>query len=110
MERAGCDPGVDRLGTEALGPGQALGHDVHGEEARRPEERGALERHDPHGAEAHDDHGGKPAHSGAAKLVPVPISFLPLSATKAILSATMATSGTFRMAVDPWLADMLMPC
>ena len=54
----GCDAGVDRLGAEALGPGQALGHHVHGQDARRTEERGALERHDPDGAEADHDHGG----------------------------------------------------
>ena len=39
LRRTGCDPGVDGLGPEALGAGQAFGHHVHGEDARRPEER-----------------------------------------------------------------------
>ena len=63
----GADAGVDGLRPEALGAGQALGHHVHGEDARRPEERRGLQRHDPDGAEAHDDHGGARLDGGAQR-------------------------------------------
>ena len=57
----GASPGADRasIGSapEPLGPGQPLGHHVDGQDARRAEERGALQRHDPDRAEADDDHG-----------------------------------------------------
>ena len=49
---------IDRLCPEALGPGQTLRHDVHGENASRPEERRAVQRHDPDRAEPDDDDGG----------------------------------------------------
>ena len=57
LRRSGCEPGVDGLGAEALGPGQPLGHHVHGQDAGRTEERGALQRHDADRAEPDDDHG-----------------------------------------------------
>jgi len=53
----------------------------------------------------------KPAHSGAASLVP-PIEYVfPLSAIRNDwMSAIMATSGMLRMVVDPPLAVMLSFC
>ena len=53
----GTTPGVDRFGPETFGAGQPLGHYVDGENARRAEEGGALDRHDTHRTEADDDHG-----------------------------------------------------
>ena len=58
LRRAGRDAGVDWLRPVAFGAGQPLGNDIHGKDARRAEERCALQRHDPDGAEAHDDHVG----------------------------------------------------
>ena len=58
LRRSGRDAGIDRLRPEPLGAGQPFGHDVHGKNARRAEERCALQRHDADGTEADHDHGG----------------------------------------------------
>ena len=57
------------LGPEVLGPGQALGHHVDGEDARRAEERGALHRHDADGSEPHH-HDGRARGDGGALPAP----------------------------------------
>ncbi len=66
-----ADPGAirasDRLGAKALGACQPFGHHVHGKDARRAKERSALQRHDPHGAEAHDDDGRAWLNGGAQR-------------------------------------------
>ena len=49
--------GVDGLGAELLGPGQAVGDHVDGQDARRAVELGALEREHADGAEPDDDDG-----------------------------------------------------
>ncbi len=51
-----------------------------------------------------------PAHRGAAQLVPPTLYLCPLPAKINTLSAVMATSGRFRLVVEPWLAVMSMPC
>ena len=49
----------------------------------------------------------KPAHNGAAQLVP-PTFQSPPSARTYTLSAVRATSGMFRIVVEPWFSVMLM--
>src|SRR5271170_1081318 len=52
----------------------------------------------------------KPAHNGAAQLVPTTTSGEPLSSKIKISSAIIATSGELRNTGEPWLFAMLTPC
>src|ERR1035441_770818 len=52
----------------------------------------------------------KPAHNGAAALVPLAAPCSPLFTTTQMLSATQATSGRFRLIVEPPLLVISIPC
>ena len=60
-------PGIDRLGSQLLGPGQPLGHHVDGQDARRAEQSGALHGHDADGTEPDDDDGGPRSDDGTQR-------------------------------------------